>query len=64
MVYVVVVIAKPKNHQQALGLEKMLGAWSQRNQASVSVDRLWGLSEEDYRRLRSAIFKAIEEVCK
>jgi len=64
MVYVVVVIAKPKNYQQALGLEKMLGAWSQRNQASVSVDRLWGLSEEDYRRLRSAIFKAIEEVCK
>ena len=64
MVYMIVVIAKPKNHQQALGLEKMLGAWSQRHQASVSVDRLWGLSEEDYRRLRSAIFKAIEEVCK
>ena len=64
MVYMIVVIAKPKNHQQALGLEKMLGVWSQRNQAPVSVDRLWGLTEEDYRRLRSAIFKAIEEVCK
>ena len=61
MVRLFVIIAKPKNHQQALGLEHMAKAYAYRHNTYVQVHYLWKLSDEKYQRLVSAINKVIDE---